>query len=160
MSDDGGASDRLEQRYAERLLEDETLRSDLTDDEFRPLLDWALDQIHVHATTLAEATDEEADTHMEALTDSLREVLRPLNDAVGARFDLGPAAFADRLRGVEDALRPPLLEDEQAVERTRCALATAVPALAAAKDERDGVDLVQDLVAVLRGEPTTGEGSQ
>jgi hypothetical protein len=156
MSDDTGAAEALEQRFAERLLEDETLRADLTDEEFQPLLDWALDQLHVQAVALAAGTDEDAESQMDEVVECLREIVRPVNDAVGVRFDLSSEAFASRLGGVEDGLRPPLLGAEDAT-RLRCAVADAVPALAESKDERDGVDLVEDVVAVLRGEPTVGE---
>jgi hypothetical protein len=150
VSADQGDRDALEQRFAERLLEDEALRSALTDDEFQPLLDWALARVHSLAKAVEDPAASEAEAQMEDLTGGLAAVLRTVNDAVGARFELSPAEFAARLASLAEALRPPLVPEEY-LTSVQQALARVVPHLVAAKDADDGVALVQSLVTVLAG---------
>src|SRR5687768_13759041 len=111
MSDEG-AVEALEQRFAERLLEDESLRADLTDDEFSPLQDWALARLHERVAALADPAAPEAATDLESLVECLRAVLRAANDTLGHRFDLDAQAFSDGLMAIYDALEPPLYAAE------------------------------------------------
>jgi hypothetical protein len=84
------------EQATERLLEDERLRSALADDEAQVLLDWVI------AALEAAAARGEA---LEPVVDRLRAVGRQVNDLVGERDTLTPAALADRLRRL--AGRPP-----------------------------------------------------
>ncbi|HEX5501917.1 MAG TPA: hypothetical protein VFW96_04810 [Thermomicrobiales bacterium] len=52
-------AEALAQGAAERLLEDETLRGDLTDEGYGPLLDWATNAITAAAERVATAPDAE-----------------------------------------------------------------------------------------------------
>src|SRR4051794_26162043 len=97
MSDDAKTPDAPEQRFAERLLDDERLRADLTDDEFQPLQDWALDRLHQSALALSHPAAPEAETTLEAVVAGLRAVLRAVNDALGHRVDLDADDFAAAL---------------------------------------------------------------
>jgi hypothetical protein len=148
VSADQGDRDALEQRFAERLLEDEALRSALTDDEFQPLLDWALARVHSLANAIEDPAASEAEAQMENLTGGLAAVLRTVNDAVGARFELSPAEFAARLASLEEALQPPLVAEDR-VTSVQQALAAVLPDLVATKDADDGVALVHSLVTVI-----------
>jgi hypothetical protein len=147
---DAGARDALEQRFAERLLDDEALRADLTDDEFQPLQDWALEQLHARASALADPSAPEAETELASVVDDLREVLRGVNDAVGQRLALDAQAFANGLASIVGALQPPLYGAEEPAAAARQAVEAALPALAAHKDDADAVELVQALVSALR----------
>jgi hypothetical protein len=154
MSDDAAAQ-ALEQRFAERLLEDESLRADLTDDEFSPLQSWALARLHERAAALADPAAPEAETELESLLECLRAVLRAANDTLGHRFNLDAQAFSDGLMGIYDALEPPLYAAEGPANNAQLALEAVIPRLAARKDEADGVELVDALVAALTGSAST-----
>lgn len=130
------------ERFAARLLDDETLRRDLTDDEFQPLLDWALGRLHERAATLP-------DPALEEVTAGLRAALRAANDALGQRYDLAPEAFAARLAALADTLRPPLYATDAAAAAARAAVRARAADLAARKDTAEGGDLAADLAAAL-----------
>jgi hypothetical protein len=147
---DAGARDALEQRFAERLLDDEALRADLTDDEYQPLQDWALERLHERAGALADPGAPEAETELAQVVDGLREVLRGVNDTVGQRLDLDAQAFTDGLAAIVGALQPPLYGEEETAAAARQAVEAALPALAAHKDDDDAVELIQTLVSALR----------
>jgi hypothetical protein len=61
-----------QERAASRLLEDERLRGDLTDDEFQPLLDWAM----AAAERLVDSTASNADDLAEQRIDTGLNVVR------------------------------------------------------------------------------------
>jgi hypothetical protein len=145
------ARDALEQRCAERLLEDEALRADLTDDEFQPLMDWALERLHRCVAALDDPAAPGAETTLASVLDSLRAVLRAVNDALGRRAELTPAAFTDRLRALCAALQPPLYPSEAQAAPARRAVEAVLPSLAARKDEAAGEELVAALVTALQG---------
>jgi hypothetical protein len=144
-----GARDALEQRFAERLLDDEALRADLTDDEYQPLQDWALERLHARASALADPSAPEAETELAQVVDCLREVLRGVNDAVGKRLDLDAQGFTEGLASIAGALQPSLYGAEEPAAAARQALEAALPALAARKDDDDAVELIQTLVSAL-----------
>ncbi len=147
MPDDGAA--RAE-RFAARLLDDETLRRDLTDDEFQPLLDWALGRLRERAATLP-------DPALEEVTADLRTALRAANDALGQRYDLAPEAFVARLAALADTLRPPLYATHAAAAAARAAVRARAPDGAARKDTAEGWELAADLAAALAaGEAEAG----
>jgi hypothetical protein len=145
----------LEARYAERLLDDEALRADLTDEEFAPAQAWALERLHARVTDLP-ALDAAAEAALEELTTALRAVLRALNDLVGQRFDRDAAAFAAEVRALGDVLAPALYDQPSTVAAARARLMQLADALAARKDTDDGAALVSELLAALdpaRAEP-------
>ena len=159
MAEDA-ARDALEQRYAEQLLDDETLRADLTDDEYQPLQDWALDRLHQQVVALADPEATEADTAMAGLLESLRQVLRAVDDAVGHRADRDARAFSEGLAPVVEAVAPPLYAAEGPANDVRQGLEAAIPRLAAQKDDLDGPSLVQELVAALSGPDAAGDAER
>ncbi|HEY7064996.1 MAG TPA: hypothetical protein VII06_26210 [Chloroflexota bacterium] len=150
MADDA-ARDALEQRFAEQLLDDESLRADLTDDEYQPIQDWALDRLHEQAVAVADPAAPEAETAMAAVLESLRRVLRAVDDTVGHRADRDAQAFTDGLAPLVEAVEPPLYTAEGPANDVRQSVQAAIPRLAAQKDDLDGPALVQELVAVLSG---------
>ena len=149
MADD--ARDALEQRFAEQLLDDEALRADLTDDEYQPLQDWALDRLHEQAGALADPAAPEAESAMASVLESLRQVLRAVDDTVGHRADRDAQTFADGLAPLVEAVAPPLYAAEGPANEVRQNVEAAIPRLAAQKDDLDGPALVQELVAALSG---------
>lgn len=141
------AGERAE-RLASRLLEDESLRRHLADDEAEPLLDWATRR----AETLMRATEElsshQAEARLEQVSTRLRDVLRLINLAVGERETAAPPLLAARLQALDTLLGPPLLDPEQARRahaRLDALLATSPEQLAA----RPGRELVRELCELL-----------
>ncbi len=79
-----------QERAASRILEDERLRGDLTDDEFQPLLDWALGTIDRVAESTAGTDDAEADATVDAAMTVIREVVGAAGAAVVAHNESDP----------------------------------------------------------------------
>ena len=65
----------LAQSEVERLLDDETLRGDLTDEGFAPLLEWATKALLAAAQDVASAPDAEAEARMAAAADEVKATL-------------------------------------------------------------------------------------
>ena len=150
VGDDATVREALVQRCADQILGDEALRSDLTDDEFQPLLDWALERLDERAASIADPASPDAETEMARVVECLRGVLRPVNEAIGRRAELDEQGFADSLARIVEALEPPLYPAEGPANNAEAAVEAALPSLAARKDEVDGVELVEELVAALR----------
>jgi hypothetical protein len=68
-------AEALAERAVGALLDDETLRGDLTDDGFAPLLEWATNALTAVAQRVADAPDAEAETRMEAAGAAVKETL-------------------------------------------------------------------------------------
>jgi hypothetical protein len=73
-----------QERAAGRLLEDERLRGDLTDEEFQPLLDWALTVTDRVAASTDGLPDTDADAKIDAVVQAVREVLGAAGAAIVA----------------------------------------------------------------------------
>ncbi len=101
-----------QERAAERLLEDEALRGDLADEEYRPLLDWALAASDQLVARTASHSDAEADEVVEAGLGQLREVVRTAARAITAMLDDGPEARDAELREIVATVGPPLVQSE------------------------------------------------
>jgi hypothetical protein len=91
-SDDAVAA--RQERLASRILEDERLRGDLTDEEFQPLLDWALAAADRLAASTAGLPDERADQRMDHALSAIRESVAAAADAIAAYAERD----VDRLR--------------------------------------------------------------
>jgi hypothetical protein len=154
------AREALEQRFAEQLLDDEALRADLTDDEYQPIQDWALDRLHAQAAALTDPGAPEAETAMAGVLESLRQVLRAVDDAVGHRYDRDAQAFAKDLAPLVEAVGPPLFATEGPANEIRQSVEAVIPRLAAQKDDLDGATLVQELVAALSGPGDAGSAER
>jgi hypothetical protein len=84
ISETGENVRALQERTASRILEDERLRGDLTDDEFQPLLDWALrvsDRLAASTVGLSEA---DADARIDAGIQVVRDVVGAAGAAIAA----------------------------------------------------------------------------
>jgi hypothetical protein len=150
-----GDAAALEQRYAERLLDDEALRADLTDDEFAPAQAWALDRLH--ARVAAQPAAGAAEHELEQLVAALRAVLQALNDLVGRRLDLSSEQFAAGVEALGATLTPALYDSVAAMAAARERLRQQASALAAQKDTDDGAALVAALLAALDAPVPRGE---
>ena len=73
-----------QERGASRILDDERLRGDLADDEFQPLLDWALAETDRIAASTVGMPDEKADALIDKKLDAIREVVRAAGAAIVA----------------------------------------------------------------------------
>jgi hypothetical protein len=73
-----------QERAASRLLDDERLRGDLTDDEFQPLLNWAMAQAERLVDSTAHDTDEVAERRIDAGLGAVRDTVRAAGEAVSA----------------------------------------------------------------------------
>lgn len=76
-----------QERAAVRILDDEGLRGDLTDDEFQPLLDWAMAQTDRAAAATASQDDQVAGASIDAAVSAIREVLRAAQDVIVAHAE-------------------------------------------------------------------------
>jgi len=91
----------LEQKAAERLLEDERLRSNLTDDQAKTLLDWGLAQLSLRISSLGPVALQSEDLARAAVDDAAQKVQRTMtgiNDLVGERRNLTAKEMTSRLR--------------------------------------------------------------
>jgi hypothetical protein len=73
-----------QERAAGRLLDDERLRGDLTDDEFQPLLDWAMAQAERLVDSTAGDSDEVAERRIDAGLSAVRDTVRAAGEVVSA----------------------------------------------------------------------------
>jgi hypothetical protein len=104
----------LAERLSERLLEDESLRSGLTDDEYQPLLDWALERIGLVARHSAMLSPFAAVTSLSRAADQARELLRLIDLVLRDRETADPQLLRSRLEMLDTLLEPPLLDPERA----------------------------------------------
>jgi hypothetical protein len=75
---------RRARRWAELLMEDSSLRSNLNDDEASQLLDWGLAQIKATAVATATLSDDEAQTKLEKDGTAVKLIMQGVNDLVGS----------------------------------------------------------------------------
>lgn len=73
-----------QERAAGRLLEDERLRGDLSDDEFQPLLDWAMKEAEQLVDSTAGDSDDVAEQRIDIGLSIVRERMTAVADAVTA----------------------------------------------------------------------------
>jgi hypothetical protein len=133
---------------AERLLEDERLRGDLTDDEYQPLLDWALAVVDRVAEAGAQESEAVATERLEATLDAIRGVIGALGSIVVARHELSASELDARLDDAQAALTPLLAGPGDAAEVTS-RLARAVEEGAASDDGADGAEVSRRVARVL-----------
>ena len=68
-----------QERAAERLLDDERLRGSLTDEQFQPLLDWALAIVDRLAAATAGESEEAAERGIDAALADLRDAIATID---------------------------------------------------------------------------------
>jgi hypothetical protein len=135
------------QRAAERLLDDERLRGDLTDEEFQPLLDWAL-------TAIDRVVVAESDQDVDAAMDQIRTVIQAISDALVSAPDITEEDFAAQLRVALDSLAPPLVP-ARVGEADRQAVLADVREIAGQKADLSGPEIAERLAKIL-GDVTAG----
>jgi hypothetical protein len=147
-SHDSSAVASRQERAAERLLEDERLRGDLTDDEFQPLLDWALAASDALAAGTAGLSDDRAAETIEAGLVRIRGIVVVARGAISAMLDAGAEGRNRELARLPDLLAPPLVGDD-AVADVAARLGAALEPIMAS-DDLAGNDLATALAAALR----------
>ncbi len=75
---------RRARQWAEQLMENSSLRSNLDDDEATQLLNWGLARIKVTALDTAALPDEEAETRLEKDSTAVKLIMQGINDLVGS----------------------------------------------------------------------------
>ena len=114
---------RRQERAAERLLEDERLRGSLTDDEFGPLLQWALATVDRVAATTAGQPDALADRRIDEALAAIHRVIGTIDRALTRHSEGSAREVAAELRSLPadaGSLAPP---GEQAGARARLSAA-------------------------------------
>jgi hypothetical protein len=134
---------------ATRLVEDETLHGNLSDDEFKPLLDWAMTRIGELAESCSKLPAAQADTRFERASQQLLDLLRVVDLAVGQRAAASQAMVTSRLEMLDTFLGPPLLE-EDAAARARSRLEALVSQPPERLQAAQGVELTRSLAQALR----------
>lgn len=76
-----------QEQVASRILEDERLRGDLTDDEFQPLLDWALNVTDRLVAGTGGLSDADADARIDAGLQVIRDVVGAAGAAIAAHAE-------------------------------------------------------------------------
>lgn len=71
-------------QWAELLMEDSSLRSNLDDDQATPLLNWGLAQVKMTALATANLPDEEAEPKLEKDTTAVKLIMHGINDLIGS----------------------------------------------------------------------------
>jgi len=108
------------QRAIESLMEDERLRSHLTDDEAKALLSWAEKQLEQAASAAGLLSGDAAQESFDATRKRVRASLRAINDLMGDRDSLSDSQMKQRLEeivfpegqptGVMAAIADPLMD--------------------------------------------------
>ncbi len=87
---------RLVSRYAERLLENESWRSGLDDNEAQPLLAWGLAYLEKSAAQLVSATGEEVQAHLDAVTGHITALLAGIDSLLAGQGAATPPDLETR----------------------------------------------------------------
>ena len=87
-------AEALAERAVGALLDDETLRGDLSDDGFGPLLEWAANALTAAARQVADAPDAQAEARMEAAGVAVKETLAAAVQAAQGRSRRDALALA------------------------------------------------------------------
>lgn len=74
-------AESLAQGAAELLMDDESLRGDLTDVGYGPVLDWATNALTAAAERFATLPDTEAQAKMDAATDQIKHLVQAIVQA-------------------------------------------------------------------------------
>jgi hypothetical protein len=131
---------------AQGLLEDERLRGELTDEEYGPLLDWALARLDRAAAASDAASGRAKRRRLETTLAQVRDAVDAIGRAVEQRAELSTAELTARLE-------PLLSVDKRRQGGVRGGAAGRVRAeierIAARKDSLASTEIVARLVAVL-----------
>jgi hypothetical protein len=140
--------EELAQSLSERLVEDESLRGNLTDEEFQPLLDWAMKRIGDLVTALGGMPPAQAAAKLRRAGEQIRDLLRVIDVAVGERTSATSEVAVSRLQMLDTLLQPPLVEP-QAAALSRARLDAILAEPPARLQAMDGPELTRRLAGVL-----------
>jgi hypothetical protein len=129
-----------QERAASRILEDERLRGDLTDDEFQPLLDWAMAAAERLVASTAGLSDERAEERIDSGLSAIRETVAAAGDAIAAyaehdvdrlRKALADAGIGARDQRADQAIARLMIEQGQAGAEVAAQIAQRLGAVTA-----------------------------
>ncbi len=106
--------EQFAERLSTRLVEDETLRGSLSDEEFQPLLDWALGRVGELARSGSTLPPAAAPARLRKAESQVLELLRLADLAIGERAEADPGLVVSRFQMLDTLLAPPLLEQDAA----------------------------------------------
>ena len=89
------------ERIAGGILDDEGLRGDLSDDEFKPLLDWALDVMDRVVLSTTGENDDRADEAIGIARQEISELLRLAGLAIRAHRERKRASRSEALSAID-----------------------------------------------------------
>lgn len=122
------------QRAAEKILEDESLISNLTDEEAKALIDWALSELEANVGMSAMTT-------LDDKTERIRKAMKEINALVGNRQSL----VADDL---EERMANLLVGDLDPKSQFRLGIEREIAQVTAEKDHISGAELVSRLTQI------------
>jgi hypothetical protein len=102
-----------QEQAAGRILDDEGLRGDLTDEEYQPLLDWALAVTDAVAAGTVELDDHQAEPVIDAGIGVVREVLRTSADAIVAHHEGRAEDCRWALDGISQSWKPSIIGGDE-----------------------------------------------
>jgi hypothetical protein len=138
----------LVERYSERLVEDEALRGGLDDDEYQPLLDWALARLGTVSSACAAQGYPAGSVAFEQAAQQVLEVFRTADLALGERETAGPELTLSRLQLLDTLVAPPLF-DEVAGGLARGRLEVLFSRPTAELEALSGAELASQIAAAL-----------
>jgi hypothetical protein len=148
----GEAPPRTVEQIAEsisiRLVEDERLRGNLTDDEFQPLLNWALERTGQLRESHARLAPAAAEARLQRAGDQIFSLLRIADLAVGQRATASPDLVVSRIQMLDTLLAPPLFEEE-AANRARARLDALLAQPPQRLQAASGTDIARRLAEAL-----------
>jgi hypothetical protein len=139
-----------QERAAGRILDDEGVRGDLTDDEYQPLLDWALSVTDLVAAGTATLDDDEAEPVLDHGISIVRQVLRLAQEVILAHAEDRADDRRYALDDISQAWKPSLLGGNDAdAPRTVWQPLQALADRLDAEPGLAGTDVTAQIVAAL-----------
>jgi hypothetical protein len=140
--------EQIAESISTRLVEDERLRGNLTDDEFQPLLNWALERVGQLRESHARLAPAAAEARLQRAGDQIFNLLRIADLAVGQRATATPDLVVSRIQMLDTLLAPPLFEEE-AANRARARLDALLTQPAQRLQAASGTDIARRLAEAL-----------
>ena len=140
--------EQLAESISTRLTEDETLRGGLSDEEFQPLLDWAVGRIGELATSCRKLPPASGAAELKRASDQLVKLLQTVDVAIGQRSGAAPTLVASRFQMLDTLLEPPLV-DRATATRARARLEAILAQPARRLQSTDGAELTRQLADAL-----------
>jgi hypothetical protein len=133
------------ERAAGLILDDERLRGDLTDDESKPLLDWALDVMDRVVLSTAGEDDDHADSVIGEARQEIIEIVRHADLAIQAHREGRRANRSEALSSIDKIVDEHYQPNEPGQDAAR-----PLERLAERLDEEPNLDTVTVAEAIVR----------